>query len=316
MPLRGPPEELLDMPGVVGVGGTDPGGRDEIIVYVESPVAARAVPRVYAGVPVRVIVTGKVRVFSARTGRVRPVVGGVSVSDPTGTAGTLAAGAAGLLLTNAHVAGIDYRSGEPYPFMSRTPWIQPGRYDGGDPERDAIGEHVATVLDEYRDMAVARATMAVRDLYVLGLGYIRGWTDPRPRMIVYKSGRTTGVRASVVIDTNAVIKIYGYPGGPRVFRRQVVVANPAGAFMLPGDSGSLLVTRYAGALLATGLCFAGSESIAVANNIRYIVERGWVPGPYVPLPPRDWLRYMWSLPWALSSMNVPLSVVLRRLGLW
>ena len=50
--------------------------------------------------------------------------------------------------------------------------------------------------------------------------------------------------------------------------------------MQPGDSGSLLFTRIGGKNIAVGLCFAGSETVAIANPIKYIVEKGVWLGKY------------------------------------
>lgn len=315
---------FLGQEGVVGVGVSDPEGYGEIIVYVESPEKAMALPRVFDGVPVRVIVAGKPRIFPLRADLysleafrtsnrdlVRPAVGGVSISDPTGTAGTLSMVTGALqIFSNAHVFGIDWEKGEPYPPFSGTPVLQPGRYDGGT-DRDVIGKHVSTVLDEHVDLAVAIGFPdRVKPEYIWGGVRIDGWTLPYRGMAVSKVGRTTGMTSSVVIDVHGTVKVWGYPGGPRVFRDQVVVANPLMQFMAPGDSGSLLYTIYGGRALAVGLCFAGSEFIALANKIEYVVAKGLVIGGYVPVKPPSWGGLIGNLGASLTPVSVAVGMLM------
>ena len=308
--------ELLDIEGVVGVShsGND---RERLIVYVENPEHREAMPRILAGVPVEVRVVGKVVALSSplattvlgdvvsdligagirsierflspsRTSRVRPAPGGVSCGHPMITAGTLGVVTRDMrVLSNNHVIAAmnEGRPGDPI--------VQPGRYDGGTPE-DAIArlEEFAELVPYDRgynlvDAAVARPlepaeAYVTRD--IIGIGEVSGWTDPFVGMQVCKSGRTTGVTGSTVIDVNATIKVEGYAFGTAVFANQIVFDNPNMSSIAPGDSGSLLVTFSGNVPLAVGLCFAGSRVVGVANRISYVIrEFGVDLGPYVPV---------------------------------
>lgn len=298
---------LLEIPGVVGVGSRDPEGEREVIVYVEKPEVNLLVPRVFDGAPVRVVVSGRIRIYSTAVvmlstrDRIRPAVSGVSISDPTGTAGTLGYYRNGFFISNAHVFGINWREMEEYSDGSRAPVYQPGVYDGGG-SSDVIGYHVKTVLDEHLDLAIGEAVEgAVREL-IPGVGVVEGWTKVEPGVLVEKVGRTTGHTVSTVFDTNATVKVFGYPGGERVFTDQIVMLNPG--FLMPGDSGSLLFTRSGGKILAAGLCFAGSEVIAVANKPEHIVKYFDL-GGYMPPPrPLDYRRILSLIPAGMPLIAV------------
>ena len=315
---------FLEQEGVVGVGVTDPEGYGELIVYVESPEQAMALPRIFDGVPVRVIVAGRPRIFplSARLysveafqasvrDKIRPAVGGLSISDPTGTAGTLSMVTDTMqIFSNAHVFGIDWEHHRLYPPFSGTPILQPGRYDGGS-EEDVIGKHVSTVLTEYVDLAIGVGFPdRVKPDYIWGGIRIDGWTLPYRNMAVSKVGRTTGMTSSIIIDVHGTVKVWGYPDGPHVFRDQIVIANPLMQFLAPGDSGSLLFTEYGGRHLAVGLCFAGSEFIALANKIKYVIAKGVVLGDYVPVPPPQWGGLLGNLGMALSPISTSVAMVM------
>ena len=319
---------FLEQEGVVGVGVSDPEGYGELIVYVEKPEQAMALPRIFDGVPVRVVVAGRPRIFPLTASlysleafrasvrdRVRPAVGGVSISDPTGTAGTLSMVTDTMqIFSNAHVFGIDWENGRPYPPFSGAPILQPGRYDGGT-DKDVIGRHVSTVIDEHVDLAVGVGFPdRVEPDYIWGGVRIDGWTTAYRNMPVSKVGRTTGMTSSIVIDVHGTVKVWGYPGGPRLFRDQIVVANPLMSFMAPGDSGSLLYTVYGGRHLAVGLCFAGSEFIALANKIRYVVAKGVVLGDYVPVPPPSWGGLLGNLGMALTPITTSVAMVMIGLS--
>ncbi len=271
---------LLNLPGVVGV--SDP--RERIVLYVESPKYAEAVPSVLAGHPVEVKVVGKIRVLPFVTApatvqtfenrlRHRPLVGGISISDPENIAGTLGVITFdGKILTNAHVIAINFEKRKWNEIG--TPIIQPAVLDGGDPEKDVVGHltaHASISDKEHNkiDAAIGEPTVGVKKGVILGIGKIRGWTDPQPGMEVVKSGRTTGVTRGKIFDPHATIKVYGYlnlPEGYAIFE-DVIVIEPAMSHA--GDSGSALVTPDG---YIVGLVFAGSEYVTVACKAKHIID--------------------------------------------
>ena len=308
-------EELLKLPGVVGV-GVGKGSPEQIIVYVEKEEHAKGVPKVLAGIPVKVIVTGKIRALTAVPGfiagyffsqamkaaqqfflkpvnrktRVRPAPGGVSVSHLKVTAGTLGVVTYDWkILSNNHILAASNK-GKP-----GDPIIQPGRVDGGKDPEDRIGylENYVPLKPagegvNYVDAAVAKP-LEPKEKFVsqeiVGVGKIVGWTDPVPNISCEKSGRTRGLAHSRIIDVHATVKVEGYPFGTAVFKDQVVFENPAYTVVAGGDSGSLLITRIGGLPVACGLVFAGSYAVGVANKIRYVVESLNINlGPYFPPP--------------------------------
>jgi len=271
-------EELMKLPGVVGISHENP--KEKIIVYVESEAATLAVPRVLDGVEVETRVVGEVRVLEQavalqRTARIRPAPGGVSIGHPETTAGTLGMVTIdGYILSNAHVIA------PPTIAEVGDPVIQPGSFDGGCVETDKIGEverfeEVKPLPDDNLiDAAIARVTCedcVTRE--ILEIGIPDGWTHAKVDMPVMKSGRTTGVTKSVIIDTNASIKVKGYAFGEASFKDQIIIDSPGASFADGGDSGSTVITRAEdGRLLVVGLLFAGSDRIAVANKIENVID--------------------------------------------
>lgn len=92
---------------------------------------------------------------------------------------------------------------------------------------------------------------------------------------VQKSGRTTGLTTGTVSAVNVNVTV-SYDFGNADFVDQILVSGDKGAFIKSGDSGSLMVTRPAGAGSlpdAVGLLFAGSASgVAIANRIDKVLQ--------------------------------------------
>jgi len=86
---------------------------------------------------------------------------------------------------------------------------------------------------------------------------------------VQKYGRTTGFTQGTITSINTTV-IVGYARGSARFVNQIVVES-SNAFILPGDSGSLLVTQDGN--LPAGLLFAGNSSgtYALANRIEDVL---------------------------------------------
>jgi len=270
---------LLKLEGVSGVSHRNP----EIILYVESEEHARAVPSVLAGIPVRKVVVGRIVAFRQelmvdRKSRVRPVLGGISLGDPSVTAGTLSCITANnKIVSNAHVIAINHTQrkwNDPC-----TPILQPGPYDGGKAE-DRIGcleKYVPIKFNDaeaenYADAACGSIddprlgkplTVLGKDNTEYGIG---GTAEVRVGDIVRKSGRTTGWTENEVMDTNATVKVYGYPMGWAVFRDQILVRQYFGA---GGDSGSLVFDEGG---RVVGLLFAGSPQVIVVCKVKHFTD--------------------------------------------
>jgi len=86
---------------------------------------------------------------------------------------------------------------------------------------------------------------------------------------VQKYGRTTRLTSGNITSINTTV-IVGYSRGQARFVNQIVVQS-ASAFILPGDSGSLLVTQDG--KIPAGLLFAGNSSgtYALANRIEDVL---------------------------------------------
>jgi len=86
---------------------------------------------------------------------------------------------------------------------------------------------------------------------------------------VHKYGRTTKFTEGTITSINTTV-IVGYARGNARFVNQIVVESPS-AFILPGDSGSLLVTQDGN--IPAGLLFAGNSSgtYALANRIEDVL---------------------------------------------
>ena len=207
-------------------------------------------------------------------GRIRPVEGGYSVGHYRITAGTMATAVYDrspfpgvprryYMLSNNHVLANsnDARAGDPI--------LQPGRADGGTYPRDMVARlyrFVPIRFDgtcNYVDAAIAIGEFHDLDREVYWIGYVKGIATVGVNTIVQKTGRTTSYTTGRVTAINATVNV-NYGGG-RVARmcRQIVTTNMSAG----GDSGSLLCDMNENAV---GLLFAGSSSVTIHNDIRFV----------------------------------------------
>lgn len=207
-------------------------------------------------------------------GRIRPVEGGYSVGHYRITAGTMATAVydrspfPGIprryyMLSNNHVLANsnNARIGDPI--------LQPGRYDGGTYPRDLVARlyrFVPIRFDgrcNYVDAAIAVGEFHDLDREVYWIGYVKGVATVGVNANVQKTGRTTSYTTGRVSAINATVNV-NYGSG-RVGRmcRQIVTTNMSAG----GDSGSLLCDMNE---RAVGLLFAGSSSVTIHNDIRYV----------------------------------------------
>lgn len=208
------------------------------------------------------------------TTRVRPAEGGYSVGHYQITAGTYATAVydsssyPGMprkyyVLSNNHVLANSNaaRIGDPV--------LQPGPYDGGIMGRDTIARLSRFVPIQfaggpnYVDAALAEGNFDVLDREIYWIGYVRGAVAPAIGMSVQKTGRTTNYTTGRITAINAVVNV-SYGGGQTArFEKQVLSTSMSAG----GDSGSLLLDMDN---KAVGLLFAGSSSVTVYNDIRYV----------------------------------------------
>jgi len=166
-------------------------------------------------------------------------------------------------LSNNHVLANsnDARVGDPI--------LQPGPYDGGTYPRDLIARLSRYVPirfggpANYVDAAIAEGQFYQLDREIYWIGYVKGVGVAKVGLIVQKTGRTTNYSTGRVLAVNATVNV-NYGGG-RVAKmvRQIVTTNMSAG----GDSGSLLCNMSENAV---GLLFAGSSTVTVHNDIRYV----------------------------------------------
>lgn len=241
-----------------------------------------------------------------RNDRWRPAPGGVSVSHPRVTAGTLSAflwlDGKAYIVSNSHVIadGGQAEVGDSV--------LQPGSFDNGQDPDDAIGR--LSLIVPYRldtpnlvDLAIAEAIPEHVDDRILEL---RPGSDilevvpgePAVGDQVLKSGRTTGLTTGTVIAMAVTVSVAGFPGGSLIFEDCFMVEGAVRG----GDSGSAVIAGD-GRLL--GLLFAGVEDefyvACKASNILKALEAtpGFRPALSAAAP-----QARWFLPGLLGGLMV------------
>lgn len=285
--------QLLKIPGVTGVGST----KDRIRLYVEG--TPEAFPTHVEGVKLEVVKTGKIRPLALmnvpwfvpkkaisleRTGRFRPIPGGVSVGHFNITAGTLGCaiklGGVKYGLSNNHVLAAASSAQNPRASIGDH-IFQPGVYDGGT-EADTVGNLFWYQPFDEKGVNLVDAALfkpSSQDLLseeILDIGKIAGIGTAKEGDVVQKSGRTTAVTVSEVLDENATVNVdYGIFG--LTFANQIITNYMADG----GDSGSSLLHMNRNLV---GLLFAGSAYVTVHNHIAPVIQAigGAAPGPTPP----------------------------------
>ena len=300
-------ETLLTLKGVTGIGLNG-----SIIVYVEelTPQLKGLIPKALDGVNIKIIETGKISLLSMgvpmmsaiypdRISRYRPAFGGISCGHTEVTAGTLTCRAIDketgkfVGLSNNHVCALNW--GSTSIGKKGDSILQPAPHDGGVESNDKIGElerwiPVELEKDSVIDGAIFKSDVLGYNIHEVGI--LDSVKEPTVGMGVLKSGRTSGVTYSKVIDVDATILVDGGDWGECTFKDQVI-AMPG--FIYPGDSGSWV--GEIDTFRSVGLGFAGSPVLSVLNKMSNVEELLNI----AVLPP-----ILTVNPW---SMTIPLGVV-------
>jgi hypothetical protein len=312
--LKANSRQLLNNPYVVatGVGFKTTGGKKTPDLSIICSVTEKWPPSKltkkqiiassFDGIPTDIIQTGIIRAL-ARTDKVRPAPGGVSIGHVNITAGTLGClvrkGNELFILSNNHVLANsnDAQTGDHI--------IQPGGYDGGSypadhiadlyqfipinffntPSDCSIGSGITALLnwlakavssgtrfktvtskaiDNLVDAAIAKPVSAgVVSNDILEIGTIQGTVSGELGMPVKKSGRTTGLTTGVISQVDVTANVSYGDNKTALFTDQLM----AGAMSQGGDSGSAVLTADN---KLTGLLFAGSDSTTIINRIENV----------------------------------------------
>ncbi len=271
--------------------------------------ASELVPKRVDGAPTDVLQVGELRAMQARTGRWRPIPGGVSIGHYRITAGTLGCvvrdrrSGDHLILSNNHVLA-DINQGQ-----AGDPILQPGAADGGRGENDTVA-----VLERFIPIAfsvepptcqLAQAVAGLGNALAKAVG-----SRHRLRVVQLNPQATNRVDAALarpldgvqvldeILDIGQVAGItpprLGMPVrksgrttgfttgtitvldaalevnyGQRVARFDGQIVTTP--MSQPGDSGSLLVAGDS--LLAVGLLFAGSSDATIFNPIQWVLDQ-------------------------------------------
>lgn len=275
-------EELLKKANVVGVGigekitGGLPVGRLCLKVYVEKKLKktllakSDLVPQKLSQIETDVEEVGKIKPL-ANTARIRPALGGVSIGHYKITAGTLGClvkdkkTGRSFILSNNHVLANSNgaKKGDII--------IQPGAADGGKVPEDKIANLERWIEIDFTDVGnlvdsslAAPVSEEVVKPEIASIGVPRGVSKARLKMIVQKSGRTTGHTFGEIKDVSATMRI-SYGRKSALFRNQILTT----AMSQGGDSGSLVLDQKN---RAVGLLFAGSNLVTLCNPIQEVLK--------------------------------------------
>ena len=207
------------------------------------------------------------KVYRAKTTkRIRPVMGGISVSHKKVSAGTIGAlfrdrKKRVVMLSNNHVLANTNKS------RIGDAIYQPGSYDSAIRPQNVVGGLMAFVKlrnGANQDSAIASVKTAYLPT-INRIGRPRGIRAAKLRLKVKKSGRTTRLTKGRIIATKGTFRVeYG--------RTSYIIKNCIVTTYMSegGDSGSLLLDYKN---RAVGLLFAGSNRVTLHNPIGPIIKQ-------------------------------------------
>jgi hypothetical protein len=297
-------KKVLSLKGAVAVGK---GRNGRLFVAVEKDTDMFAVAKAY---PDAIIVRSRMpRALQARTDKWRPAPGGVSIGHYAITAGTLGALTPdGMILSNNHVLANSNDAEIGDPILQPGPYdggtvandqigtlykfvpIQFITDNPGDcPIQQAFVSAINYILDllgsssrikgfsldtpiNEVDCALCKPRAPPAE-YVLDSILDIGDFIWQPNVtyqvgqIVKKSGRTTGLQISTIEAIEASVNVSYGSNKIAFFTNQIILDNPNAGFIAGGDSGSALLDESDRMI---GLCFAGSDTLGIANDINSV----------------------------------------------
>lgn len=291
---------LMAISEVVGTAtGLTDDGKPAILVLVKNGVSAGVIPWNLEGVPVVVKVTGEISAMPKPPWAGGGGGGGGDSIDPTKrfnapvpigvstgnsdecSSGTIGArvsdGANVYAMSNNHVYALENSA------SIGSSILQPGLYDTNcvlDPDNliGSLSDFEPIIFSTSANNTID-AAIALSSTSDLGNSTpSNGYGAPKSATVsaivgqsVQKYGRTTSLTRGTITGINATVNV-GYSSGTARFVDQIVVSSGKGAFIKPGDSGSLLVTNPD--RNPVGLLFAGNRSgkIAIANRIDLVIS--------------------------------------------
>jgi hypothetical protein len=292
-------EQLMSRPDVLGTATSlTEDGRPAIVVFTRKKAQAGIIPDHLEGVPVVERVTGEIVAMTCPPGAsdptdpkaafTKPVPIGVSTGNATATdwaTGTISArvkDTTGKIyaMSNNHVYALENTA------QIGSQVLQPGLVDSGGVPGTSIGTLYTYVPisfkrknKNYVDAALAISSTA----NLCNSTPTNGYGTPGSTILaltssdvntraVQKYGRTTSLTKGTVSGINATVTVNYGNGRNATFYKQITVSSSS-AFILAGDSGSLLVTGDGNAN-PVGLLFAGNQSgtLAIANQIGEVLS--------------------------------------------
>lgn len=274
-------DELLDVPGVVGIAG------GSTTIFVESEDIIESVPRTMDSETVDIKVVGKVKALQRKY---RPLKGGISISPDALHVGTLGICLEdGSCLTNAHVSSMDSDRVDYYPLGNEI--FQPALVDGGVKPGDLIGHTTkfTRLLPgewNYADAAIVSPVVGFSPMEVADIGTVDGMAEPSEGMSVRKRGRTSGITEGKITHTNASMTAdYGEFGHIK-FRGVTVIEPP---ILEGGDSGSAIICDH-NRIVALG--FAGSDVVSLGIPIDTTLSEVYRPGSELAVKPTNFSDFL------------------------
>ena len=247
---------------------------DKSIQHIRKQVGAKTDSKEIVIIP-----TGDVRALQydtiSRTAYSRPIYGGMSISHEFVSAGTFgclvydAKTKSPMALSNAHVTANSSLASNPTAFIGDK-IFSPGCIDtsGCQYNWGSLTRFIPLQEDVYNfvDCAVSSPDN-INDINpnIIGIGEPQGYEAPKEGMKVVKSGRSSGITYSEIIDTHASMEV-SYGNTIIKFTNCVITAANA----IGGDSGSVLINTDTKKVVS--LLFAGSDTITVYNNIEYVLS--------------------------------------------
>lgn len=253
------------------------------------------IPRMVDRLPTDVVETGRIKLLGysipqpqqppeeqedLRKEKMRPARPGVSIGHYRTTAGTFGALVKGhfpggmAILSNNHILANETDGHDGMSSIGDA-ILQPGPYDNG------VSMDIIARLHAFSPMRPAKkkgsgpvnivdAALAIPlnpDLVsgdILGLGNVNRTAGAFPGMVVFKSGRSSGITSGPVVSVGNTVTVDGE-------KKTYIYENQIGfnAKSSGGDSGALVVDRFG---RAVGLLFAGSDNTTYANPIQMVLN--------------------------------------------